>query len=391
MDIKALAEKYDSYVIDRRRFYHTCPELSWEEKETIGLIKADLEAMGITDIHMCQNCYGLWADIHGGKPGKTVALRADIDGLPVKEATGLPFASKNEGKMHACGHDNHIAMLLGAAKILMDVKDELCGTVRLVFQPAEEIAKGALAMMEEGVMKGVSAIYGVHVWATFDAPYMGFNAGNRMACCHGFEIKVEGKSAHASAPHLGVDAVMVSCSIMEALQQCVSRMNDPLNPLVLTIGKVTAGNRWNVLAGSALLEGTVRTFTTGTKVEDEIRKVVENTAAAFGAKATLSYTYMTDPVINSDEQLVRIAQDAVSKLYGKEYLVDVPTMMGSEDFSWFGKDGASYIYGFVGSHKKGTEMYSNHHEKYDVDEDMLHRGAAVAAQFAADFLAENAQ
>ena len=240
-------------------------------------------------------------------------------------------------------------------------------------------------------MKGVSAIYGVHVWATFDAPYMGFNAGNRMACCHGFEIKVEGKSAHASAPHLGVDAVMVSCSIMEALQQCVSRMNDPLNPLVLTIGKVTAGNRWNVLAGSALLEGTVRTFTTGTKVEDEIRKVVENTAAAFGAKATLSYTYMTDPVINSDEQLVRIAQDAVSKLYGKEYLVDVPTMMGSEDFSWFGKDGASYIYGFVGSHKKGTEMYSNHHEKYDVDEDMLHRGAAVAAQFAADFLAENAQ
>ena len=222
MDIKALAEKYDSYIIDRRRFYHTCPELSCEEKETVGLIKADLEAMGITDIHMCQNCYGLWADIKGGKPGKTVALRADIDGLPVKEATGLPFASKNEGKMHACGHDNHIPMLLGAAKILNDVKDELCGTVRLVFQPAEEIAKGALAMMEEGVMKGVSAIYGVHVWATFDAPYMGFNAGNRMACCHGFEIQVEGKSAHASAPHLGVDAVMVSCSIMEALQQCVS-------------------------------------------------------------------------------------------------------------------------------------------------------------------------
>ena len=205
-------------------------------------------------------------------------------------------------------------------------------------------------------------------------------------------IEVEGKSAHASAPHEGVDAVMVASAILQSIQQLVSRMNDPLNPLVITVGKVTAGNRWNVLAGHATLEGTVRTFLTGTQVEDALRKVAECTAAAFGAKATLSYQYMTEPVINSDEQLNRIAQTAVTKLYGKESLITPAPLMGSEDFSWFGKDGIPYIYGFVASHNKDWDhMYGNHHEKYDVDETILHRGAAVAAQFAADYLAETAQ
>ena len=183
MDIKTLAEQYNDYIIDRRRYYHTCPELSGEEKNTRAHLKEDLEALGITDIHELETCYGLTATIHGGKPGKTVALRADIDALPVKEETGLPFASHNEGKMHACGHDNHMAMLLGAAKILNEVKDELSGDVRLVFQPAEETAVGALRMMEEHALDGVDAIYGVHVWGTYDAPGIAFPAGNLMACC----------------------------------------------------------------------------------------------------------------------------------------------------------------------------------------------------------------
>ncbi len=391
MKIKALAEAYAPYIVERRRFYHACPELSGEEKETTAKIKADLEALGITDIHEMKDVYGLYADLHGAKPGKVVALRADIDALSVHEESGLPFASTADGKMHACGHDNHIAMQLGAAKILQEMREELCGTVRLVFQPAEEVATGARAMLRAGVMDGVSAVYGVHVWGSFDAPYIDFSAGNRMACCHGFQIEVEGCSAHASAPHEGIDAVMVSCSIVDALQKVVSRLNDPLNPLVITVGKVTAGNRWNVLAGHARLEGTVRTFATGTKVEDEMRRVIESTAAAFGAKATLSYQYMTQPVINSDPRLNRIAQNAVVGLYGPEALGTLPTMMGSEDFSVLGENGTPYIYGFVGSRnpEKGC-IYGNHHEKYNVDEDILHRGAAVAAQFAMDFLAETA-
>ena len=323
MDIKALADKYNDYIIERRRYYHTCPELSNEEKETRASLHKDLEAMGITDIKEMEHCYGMIATIHGGKPGKTVALRSDIDALPVKEETGLPFASKNEGKMHACGHDNHMAMLLGTAKILNDVKDELCGDVRLVFQPAEEVATGALDMMKENAMDGVSAIYGVHVWGAYDAPHIAFPIGNSMACCHKFVIEVEGKSSHASAPHNGIDAVMVSSSILQSIQQLVSRMNDPLNPLVITVGTVNAGNRWNVLAGHATLEGTVRTFLKGTQVEDELRKLVECTAAAFGAKATMTYTYMTEPVINDNEQLNRIAREAVTKLYGKDTLIEI--------------------------------------------------------------------
>ena len=268
----------------------------------------------------------------------------------------------------------------------------LCALLAVQLLLAEETAVGALRMMEEHALDGVDAIYGVHVWGTYDAPGIAFPAGNLMACCHGFTIEVEGKSAHASAPHEGVDAVMVASSILQSIQQLVSRMNDPLNPLVITVGKVTAGNRWNVLAGHATLEGTVRTFLTGTQVEDALRKVAECTAAAFGAKATLSYQYMTEPVINGDEQLNRIAQTAVTKLYGKESLITPAPLMGSEDFSWFGKDGIPYIYGFVASHNKDWDyMYGNHHEKYDVDETILHRGAAVAAQFAADYLAETAQ
>ncbi len=394
MDIKALAEKYESYIIDRRRFYHTCPEPSCEEKETRAKIHKDLEALGITEITDMKDCYGLTAMIRGGKPGKTVALRADIDGLSVPEATGLPFASQNPGFMHACGHDNHIAMLLGAAQILNDVKDELCGNVKLIFQPAEEIALGALNMMKEHVMDDVDAIYGAHIWGNFDAPLMDASEGNRMACCHKFTINVEGMSSHASAPNLGVDAIAVSAAIINNLQQVVSRMNDPLNPLVLTIGTIQGGHRWNVTPGHVTMEGTVRTFLSGTAVEDTMRKIVATTAETFGATATLDdYIYMTLPVIN-DPKLSSIAQGAITKLYGDASLAHLPTMMGSEDFSWFAeREGGNipYVYAFIGSRnvEKGI-TYTNHHEKYDVDESVLQRGAAVMAQFAADYLADAA-
>lgn len=392
MEIKALADRYESYILDRRHEYHAHPELSNMEKETRQRLKQDLLDLGITDIRELETCYGLTATIHGGKPGKTVALRTDTDALPVTEETGLPFASQNQGVMHACGHDNHMAMLLGAARILNDVKDELCGDVRLLIQPAEEVAAGAKALMQEGALDGVDAIYGAHIWGNVDAPLMDVSAGNRMACCHSFTIQVEGVSSHASAPHVGVDAIMVACSIAQNLQQVVSRMNDPLNPLVLTIGTIHGGNRWNVLAGHATMEGTVRTFTEDTVVEDRMRSIIESTAASFGAKATLEYEYLVPPVINDDEQLNRIASAAVEKLYGPEALGHLPPMMGSEDFAEYRVGGTPSIFGILGSRNPAKgKIYSNHHEKYDVDEDVLKRGAAIMAQFAADYLNETAQ
>ena len=318
-----------------------------------------------------------------------MALRSDIDALPVKEQTGLPFASKNEGKMHACGHDNHMAMLLGAAQILNEVKDELYGDVRLIIQPAEEVATGAKAMLAEGALDGVEAIYGAHIWGVLESGLIDVTPGNRMACCHQFKITVTGVSAHGSAPHLGIDAIAVSAAIVNNLQQCVSRMNDPLNPLVLTVGTVHGGDRWNCVPREVEMEGTVRTFKADTSVEEAMRRVIADTASAFGAAGTLAYKYLTLPVINEDEQLNRIAHDAVVKLYGEEGIGHMPAIMGSEDFSWFGEK-CRYIFGFIGSRdeEKGY-VYTNHQEKYDVDERVLKRGSAVMAQFAADFLAES--
>ena len=386
-DIKTLAKENEPYIIERRRFYHTCPELSGQEKETRAHIRADLEAMGVTDIKEMKDCFGLIADIQGGAPGRTVALRADIDALEVREETGLPFASTN-GAMHACGHDCHIAMLLGAARILNEVKGELRGRVRLLVQPAEEVAAGAPAMIKEGAMEGVDAVYGAHIWGNFDAPLFDVSPGSRMACCDRFTITIEGVGAHASAPHLGVDAVTAAAAVINNLQQCVSRMNDPLNPLVLTIGTLSGGSRWNVLANRVTMEGTVRTFDKEPRTAEAMKRVIEDTAAALGAKGALEYQRLVQPVINESEHLNRIAHDAVVKLYGEESVGRLPTMMASEDFGCYGEK-APCIFAFIGSRNEAKGItYTNHHEKYTVDEDVLQRGAAVMAQFAADFLAE---
>lgn len=394
MDIRALAEQYESYIIEQRRWFHAHPELSWEEFGTTDHIQQELEKMGL-EVHRFDGRPGCTAMIYGGKaaPGaKTVALRADIDALPVEEKTGLPFTSQNPGVMHACGHDNHMAMLLGAAKILTSIRDELPGTVKLLFQPAEETAFGAKAMIAEGVLNGVDAIYGAHIWGDFDAPYIDVSAGNRMACCDSFRIVVEGSSTHGSTPHLGIDAIVAAASIIMNIQTYVSRNNDPLNPLVVTVGKIDGGQRFNILANRVVMEGTCRTFSRKTleTIDKDLERIAANTAAAFGASASLEYQHLTTPVINEHEDLNRIARNAVIKLYGEEGLGHLPTMMGSEDFAFFMEE-VPGIFGFIGSRdpEQGT-IYTNHHEKYSAPEDVLQRGAAMYAQFALDFLTEKA-
>ncbi|MBE6865663.1 MAG: amidohydrolase [Oscillospiraceae bacterium] len=392
MNFRELAEKTESYIIEQRRFFHACPELSMQEKETTKAIIAQLEAMGL-EVKTFDGYYGCMADIVGDQPGKMVALRADIDALPILEETGLPFASKNEGCMHACGHDCHISMLLGAAKMLTEVKDQLKGTVRLIFQPSEEAGSydGAPALIDQGVLEGVDAIYGAHIWNVLEAPYINIESGNRMASTAEFHVEIEGLSTHGSSPEAGIDAIVVMSAIIMNLQTFVSRNNSPLNPLVVSVGKVEAGSRWNVIAGKAKFEGTVRTFSPELLEEapKAIARIVENTAAAYGATAKLSsFEWMVIPVINSDEKLVKIGQEAVKKMYGEEALKPMITQMGGEDFSYYMRK-VPGVFAFIGSHNPETgKIYSNHHEKYDVDEDVLKRGAAVYAQFAHDFLAQ---
>ncbi|MDR1834990.1 MAG: amidohydrolase [Fusobacteriaceae bacterium] len=393
MDIKNAAEKYNDWIISRRRWYHAHPELTQYEKETTAELLKDIREIGITDIKPFGNgWYGFIAFIHGGKPGKTVMLRADIDALPVREETGLPFASENGGKMHACGHDAHMAMLLGAAKILWDIREELTGTVALLFQPAEEWGLGAPEVMRQGGLQGVDALYGVHVWSSLPALAFNFESGDRMAGAGKGSIVIKGAGAHGSAPHLGHDAIVAASAVVMGIQAIVSRMRDPLKPLVVGVGTIQGGEGYNIIPSRVEMSLTIRFYdeALGRAVGEMIRDVAERTAKAYGCEAEVSYYFGVKPLKNSAENLVRIARDAVSKLYGDECLLPMEKLTSSEDFANYGEK-VPYVFGFVGVQSPdipGSEQ-NNHNKCFTVDERILSRGAAVAAQFAQDYLMES--
>lgn len=384
--IKNLAEKYTDYIIEQRRFFHTIPELSLNEVETTAklveeLKKMDMEVITFPDYN---GCIGI---IKGAKPGKTVMLRADIDALPVKEQTGLPFASTN-GNMHACGHDTHIAMQLGAAKILSDLKKEIKGTVKLLFQSGEEVALGAKYYANNGYLDDVDAVYGTHIWSEVEAGKFNLESGERMASCDTFKITVEGTSAHGSAPNLGNDALYAAASIVMNIQSYVSRRKDPLNAAVVTVGTMNGGQRFNIIANHIEMEGTTRTFNKEIRnlMEGELRKIVENTAIALGVTAKLEYSYLTDPIINEHVNLNSLVQNAAVKLYGEDVLAPMTKLMGAEDFSHLMAKVPGF-YGFIGCYnEKIGAIHNNHSEFFLVDESTLPMGSALAAQFAYDFL-----
>ena len=375
-------------IIAWRRHMHQNPELSFQEVHTTAYLTEELKKIpGLTLEFPTKT--GVVAVLKGVQPGPVLALRADIDALPIQEETGLPYASTVPGVMHACGHDNHMAMLLGAAKILNEVKDELSGDVRLVFQPAEETAVGALRMMEEHALDGVDAIFGQHVWGTLDIPYIDVTAGPRMAYSGRFTVDVIGTSSHAATPHLGADAITGAAAIINNLQQYVSRMSNPLDPVVLTIGTISGGNRYNAIANHVTMEGVTRAYFLD-KHEEAMRQIVENTAEGLGMKAVLKYAHVVHPVINDDDDLTEIAQKAVVKLFGEETLCHMPAMMGSEDFANYAAE-IPAVFGFIGCRDEANGMiYNNHHEKFTVNESLLPKGTALMAQFAVDYLAGNA-
>ncbi len=389
MDIKALAAENSPYIIERRRYYHAHPELSFKEVETTKALVKDMEALGIA-VQTFPDYPGLIATLDSGKPGRTIMLRADIDALPVKECTGLPFASQNEGVMHACGHDSHIAMLLGAAKILAGMKEQLKGKVKFILQSAEEVGYGAQYYIDHGMLEGVDAIFGMHVWGTLDAPYLCVEPGRRMASMDNFTIHVKGLQSHGSAPQDGHDAIVAASAIVMALQTFVSRKNNPINPLVVSVGKFHGGNMYNIICPDVELEGTIRTFSRELRgeLEADLRKIVEHTAEAHDCTAEFELQPRLPAVINDNEELNAIAKNAALKLYGEEGVKAMPSLMGSEDFALY-MEKIPGFFAFVGSRnpEKGL-VYTNHNEKYTVDEEVLQRGSALAAQVAVDFLSK---
>ena len=389
MDIKEKAENIKDYIIEMRRHFHQNPELSLEEFETTKKIVNELEKMGIEVSTFKDGLTGCIGTIKGAKEGKTLLLRADIDALSVHEKTNLEFVSRVDGKMHACGHDCHAAMLLGVAKILSEMKDKFSGNIKLFFQAAEEIGLGAKLSIEQGVMDNVDACYGVHVTPRFESPKINMQYGERMAATDVFKLTVEGTSSHGSSPHLGHDAIVASAAIITALQTIVSRINNPLKPAVVTIGTIKGGQRFNIIANEVIMEGNVRTFDEifRKEIETHIREIAESVAKAHSCTAKLEYRYGTGVVLNKDKNLVDIAQNAVKKLYGEDSLVKMEKITGGEDFSLL-MEKAPGIFGYIGTRNPkvpGSEKI-NHHECFTVDEDALIRGTAVAVQFALDYL-----
>ena len=388
MDIQELRREAQTMqpqlTADRRRL-HRNPEAGAVLPETVAYVKERLTEMGY---HPQELGGGLTATVTGTDTGRCILLRADMDALRGQEQSGLSFRSEN-GCMHACGHDTHIAMLLGAAKLLQEHREELQGDVRLIFQPAEEHVIGSKAMIAEGALDGVDAIFGQHVWGTLDIPYIDVTAGPRMAYSGRFTVDVIGTSSHAATPHLGADAITGAAAIINNLQQYVSRMSNPLDPVVLTIGTISGGNRYNAIANHVTMEGVTRAYFLD-KHEEAMRQIVENTAEGLGMKAVLKYAHVVHPVINDDDDLTEIAQKAVVKLFGEETLCHMPAMMGSEDFANYAAE-IPAVFGFIGCRDEANGMiYNNHHEKFTVNESLLPKGTALMAQFAVDYLAGNA-
>ena len=381
-NIEMLGKKYSDYMVEMRRYFHENPEPSSEEYNTSAKIKSELDKMGIPYISIAGT--GVIGTITGVKPGKTVALRADMDALQVNECTGLPFASKKEGLMHACGHDGHIASLLGAAKILNEIKDEIHGTVKLFFQPAEETAQGAKKMIEEGALEGVDGVFGIHLWADIELGKISVEAGPRMASTDLFRIKVTGKGGHGSLPHQGVDAVVVGSAIVMNLQSIVSREISPLEPAVVSVGQIKSGSRFNVIAPDAFMDGTTRAFSAEVrgKFHSMIDRIAKNTAEAYRATAVTEYEYLV-PVTINDERCSKIAEEAVRETFGEEALTKFPKITGSEDFSYFSNEREGVLC-FVGT---GTEnYYPHHHPKFSVDERALPIAASMYAAYAVNYL-----
>lgn len=385
MSIKDITNKYKNYITEMRREFHANPEASMQEVRTSRRIKEELDKMGISYVSAANT--GVIATIKGNNEGKTVALRADIDALAVCELNEVDYKSQTEGLMHACGHDGHAAMLLGAAKVLNESKDEINGTVKLFFQPGEEIGAGARAMIADGAMEGVDSAFGIHLWADLEIGKISVEEGPRMASADIFKIKVKGKGGHGSLPHQGVDAVLVSSAIAMNLQSIVSREVSPLESVVVSIGSINAGTRFNVIAEDAVLDGTCRCFNPEIREQlpEIIERIISNTAAAYRAEATLEYNKAIPVTINNRE-CSKIAQQSVAKLLGEDGVVTMEKVTGGEDMSEYLNIAPGAI-AFVGAGnvEKGI-TYPHHHGRFNIDEDALEIGTNLYVQYAIDFL-----
>lgn len=368
-------ERLTETLISIRRNLHEHPELSYEEFETTKAIKNWLEEKNITIINSNLKT-GVIAEISGNSNGPLIAIRADIDALPIQEETNLPYASKIHGRMHACGHDFHTAAIIGAAYLLKEKESSLSGTVRFIFQPAEESSNGACKVIEAGHLRGVQAIFGMHNKPDLPVGTIGIKDGPLMAGVDRFEIEIHGVGTHAAVPDAGVDPIVASSQIVMALQTIVSRNISSSHNAVVSVTNIHSGNTWNVIPEKATLEGTVRTFQTETreKIPALMKRIIQGVSDALGVKTEFRF-YAGPPAVHNDTSLTNLSTQ-VAETMNLNIISPTPSMAG-EDFSFYQQEiPGSFV--FMGT--SGTHEW--HHPAFTVDERALPIGAAYFALLA---------
>ncbi|MBO1626978.1 M20 family metallopeptidase [Bacillus arachidis] len=369
---------FKEQLIEWRRHFHRYPELSFQEEKTSQFIYDILQTIPHLEISRPTK-YSIMARLTGKRPGKTIAIRADMDALPIREENQFEFVSKNPGVMHACGHDGHIAMLLGTVYTLVEQREKIQGEIRFLFQHAEEnFPGGAGEMVAAGVMEDVDYIIGAHLWASLEVGKVGVIYGPAMAAPDVFKITIEGKGGHAGIPHETVDSIAIGTQVVTQLQQIVSRLTNPLDSLVLSVTQFHAGTTHNVIPEQAKIEGTVRSLKHELREQtaQRIENIVKHITEAYGATYHYSYEYGYRPVVN-DEWVTQLVENTALELYGRERVSRLQPTMAGEDFSAFlQKAPGTFFFIGAGNKEKGI-VYPHHHPRFTIDEDALPIGVEV--------------
>ncbi|MGB3695545.1 MAG: M20 family metallopeptidase [Spirulinaceae cyanobacterium] len=378
--IKELTENLAPRLIEIRRHIHAHPELSGEEYQTAAYVAGVLSSCGI---HVKESVgkTGVIGNLPGeSNPQRTLAIRTDMDALPIQERTNLEFASRQPGIMHACGHDVHTTLGLGTAMVLSQLGETLPGNMRFLFQPAEEIAQGAAWMVQDGAVDGVEAIFGVHVFPSIPARSVGIRYGSLTAAADDLEIYIQGESGHGARPHEAVDAIWIAAQVITNLQQAISRTHNPLHPVVLTIGKIEGGRAPNIIADQVKMLGTVRSLHRDTHAElpQWIENIVASVCNTYGASYKLNYRRGV-PSVQNDGVLTQIVETAAREAWGSDHvqIISEPSL-GAEDFSVY-LDKLPGIMFRLGVGKKNQPNYPLHHPQFEVDEAAIVTGVVTLA------------
>ena len=385
-EIKNIAQNFAPRLIEIRRHLHAHPELSGEEYQTSAYIAGVLSSCGLS-VQEAVGKTGVVGELAGsGEDHRTLAIRTDMDALPIQEYPKLDFASRNPGIMHACGHDVHATLGLGTAMILSQLSTSLPGNVRFLFQPAEEIAQGAKWMVKDGVMTGVDAIYGVHVFPSIPARQIGIRYGALTSAADELEIIIQGESGHGARPHQAIDAIWIAAQVITSLQQAISRTQNPLHPIVLSIGQIEGGRAHNVIADRVRMIGTVRSLHPDSydNLPQWIENIVQGTCQTFGAKCHVDYRRGV-PSVQNDETLTQLLESATREAWGNESVQILPEpSLGAEDFSVYLDQVPGCMFR-LGVGLGGATNYPLHHPKFEVNEDAIITGVVTMSYAACKY------